>query len=273
MEETIRIIKENLQGFELRLFEAVIVNLKEDDNVLSANNFAYSIRELLRSMLERLAPDNEVEGAPWYKPETNQYGEVVITRRQRIKYAVQKWFLDDYARDKFHIVLDDYFKDFSKNFAELNKYTHITEETFNIEPCDKTMLALKILGNLFWFIISIKEAQSEIINKTIDLVDKELSEQFLANHLGAIFLTYGNENDKRFLIQEITITKKSDEILYVKTTGFLYIVELQNVNPYEYKEKKPFVSELEVNYKNKEGIVKIERGNINIDSQGIIELR
>ena len=272
MEQTIDIIRENLKGFELQLFDAAINNLKDDTNILSANNFAFSIRELIRNMLERLAPDNEVTDAPWYKPEKNQNGEVVITRRQRIKYAVQKWFLDDFAKDKLHIALDDYFKDFSKNFAELNKYTHITENTFNIAPCDKTMLSLRILGNLLWFINMVNDAQSEIINRTIDLVDKELSKAFLANHLGTIALTYGSENNIRFLIHDFSISKNSNEILYVKATGYIYVVDPLNDDSYEYKEKKPFVSELEVNYKNKEGVVKIEKGNINIDSGETIEL-
>lgn len=272
MEQTIRIIKDNLQGFELRLFEAAIVNLKEDDNVLSANNFAYSIRELIRNMIERLAPDGDVKGAPWYQEERNLDGLVKITRRQRIKYAVQKWFLDGFAKDKLNISLDGYYKDFGRIFAELNKYTHIEEKTFNVAPSDKTILAHKILGNLLWFINLINDAQAQIINSTIDLVDKELSKQFLANHLGALALTYGENNNKRFLIDGITIKRNDDMILKVNVTGSCFIVDPQSVDPFEYKERKPFVSELDVNYKNHEGIVKIERGNINIDSQGVIEL-
>ena len=130
MEQTINIIKQNLQGFELQLFEAAINNLNDDTNILSANNFAYSIRELIGNILERLAHDDDVKGAPWYIPEKNQYDEIVITRRQRIKYAVQKWFLDDYAKEILHITLDDYFRDFSKcdKVRKLKKYIQLWQK-------------------------------------------------------------------------------------------------------------------------------------------------
>ncbi|UKK57921.1 hypothetical protein [Prevotella communis] len=272
MEQTINLIRQSLQGFELRLFDAAIANLQEDNNVLSANNFAYSIRELIRHILKRLAPDDDVKGAPWYEEEKNQYGEVVITRRQRIKYAVQKWFSDDYARENLKISLDDFLKDFGKNFSSLNNFTHIEEQTFNVEPVDKTMLAHGILGNLLWFIITINDARDQITNSTLELVDKELAEHFLADHIGALVLFFGKENKKRFCIEDITIRRMDDEIIKVSVKGTIFIVDPLCPDPLEYKERKPFVSEMDVNYKNKEGIVKIERGNINIDSQGVTEL-
>ena len=55
-------------GFEQELFLAAIANVDDTSNKLRLNNFAYSMRELIRVVLERLAPDEEVVNAPWFEP-------------------------------------------------------------------------------------------------------------------------------------------------------------------------------------------------------------
>lgn len=56
------------QGFEQDLFKAAIANVDDANNKLRLNNFAYAMRELIRTVLERLAPDDEVVNAPWFEP-------------------------------------------------------------------------------------------------------------------------------------------------------------------------------------------------------------
>ena len=269
MEQTIKIIRTNLKGFELLLFDAAIENLREESNILNFNNFAYTIRELIGNIMDRLAPDDEVKSAPWYESVKNENDRIVITRKQRLKYAIQKWFLDDYAENILHLKLDAYFKDFTCIFNALHKYTHIREDTFNVAPVDKTKMSLRILDNLLWLINILNNAQSEIINSTIELAKNEFGKKLNADYYGVLVLTYGKGNDKRYLIEKIAIKGENDTILNVEATGFLFIVDPQENDPYKYKEMKPFFSELDVNYKNKEGIIKIERGSITIDSNTI----
>lgn len=52
--------------FEKALAESSIGQLNEIGNKLRVNNFAYSLRELTRHVLERLAPDDSVRNAVWY---------------------------------------------------------------------------------------------------------------------------------------------------------------------------------------------------------------
>ena len=56
-------------AFEKDLLEAALANLNDSNNKLRLNNFAYAARELTRHFLERLAPDKEVLGAPWFTVE------------------------------------------------------------------------------------------------------------------------------------------------------------------------------------------------------------
>lgn len=81
-------------GFEQDLFKAAIANVDDEKNQLRLNNFAYSMRELIRTVLERLAPDEDVINAPWFKPNDMQHPEKV-TRSQRIKFAIQGWLSDE----------------------------------------------------------------------------------------------------------------------------------------------------------------------------------
>ena len=134
-------------GFEQELFLAAIANVDDTSNKLRLNNFAYSMRELIRVVLERLAPNEEVVNAPWFQPNDKEHPNKV-TRSQRIKYAIQGWLSDDYVTNTLRIDHQDNDKELRKNIDELSKYTHVTESTFNIEPVKITELALGVLCNV-----------------------------------------------------------------------------------------------------------------------------
>ena len=77
--------------FEHDLCDAAFDNLNVK-NRLRFNNFAYSIRELTRHILYRLAPDVDIKCCSWYKPTKNENGKVVITRADNAlpNYVVMK---------------------------------------------------------------------------------------------------------------------------------------------------------------------------------------
>ncbi|MHA4875741.1 pPIWI-associating nuclease domain-containing protein, partial [Enterococcus faecium] len=72
--------------FERSLFTATLAQFGRQDDPLSANTFAYALRELSRHVLERLAQDQDVRGAPWFVQDKNTSK---VTRRQRMKFAIQ----------------------------------------------------------------------------------------------------------------------------------------------------------------------------------------
>lgn len=47
-------------GFEKQLYQAAVANLKDSTSPLRLNNFAYAMREVVRHLLARLAPDSSV---------------------------------------------------------------------------------------------------------------------------------------------------------------------------------------------------------------------
>lgn len=62
----------------------------EDEHRLSWAGTSHEIRELLRRMLETLAPDVEVQEALWFKKQ----GDTGVTRRQRVRYILEKRGVD-----------------------------------------------------------------------------------------------------------------------------------------------------------------------------------
>jgi len=65
-------------------------------------------------------------------PETNLLGKAIITRSQRIHYAVHAGLPIDFVQDTLHVDIKGTKKKFSGLFEQLNKFTHIEEKTFNI---------------------------------------------------------------------------------------------------------------------------------------------
>lgn len=65
-------IKKHLKSeFQKELLKVSVHNL-EQNNKLRFNNFAYSIRELVRHFLKDLAPDNEIQSCLWFKNDTKE---------------------------------------------------------------------------------------------------------------------------------------------------------------------------------------------------------
>ena len=128
-------------GFETELFDAAIRNLDDRQNPLRFNNFAYSVRETIRHVLKRLAPDEEVLRAQWYKNDTER--PEGVTRKQRAYFAVQGGLSDGYVRNSLGLDTDADQKALGRAIDELNKYTHIERPTFGV-PADLIDLLLLI---------------------------------------------------------------------------------------------------------------------------------
>lgn len=112
-----------VDGFEKELYQAALCNLDDVNNRLRFNNFAYAMRELVRHVLNRLAPDMEVLDCCWYKNEMDR--ENGITRIQRVNYAVQGGLSNEYVMDVLGLDIQQIRKSLKKSHDNLSKHTHI----------------------------------------------------------------------------------------------------------------------------------------------------
>ena len=174
------ILRHLASGFEQDLFKAAIANVDDEKNQLRLNNFAYSMRELIRTVLERLAPDEDVINAPWFKPNDKLHPEKV-TRSQRIKYAIQGWLSDEYVKRQLDVEHDSSDKDLRDSIDILSKYTHVAPKTFYVKSQEIKEMALDVLDQVQLFLSTIDVVRVQVRNAVAESIDEEMIEEFYIN--------------------------------------------------------------------------------------------
>lgn len=172
-----KIAKVLLDGFEKELLDASFVNLSHEGE-LKFNNFAYALRELIRHLLNRLAPSNDVKACAWFKPDPTSKTE--ITRKHRIKYAVQGGLSDQYVEKKLYVTdVDDVSAKLVAIIKMLNEFTHIEKHTFNLDNDKVERNATQCLKATVRFTQLINETRFEVLNALPDNIDKALVERII----------------------------------------------------------------------------------------------
>lgn len=151
-------------SFEKELFNAAFRNLIDKQNKIRCCNFAYALRSLIDCIFEnRIAPDEKVKKAPWYKKESDDRD---VTRRQRYKYSIQGETDDYFINEiiKFDD-LDEITRDFNSAVHSLSKYTHISEKTFNLSEKEIDLFVKVIDNAISLFLSNIFDIKSKLSEK------------------------------------------------------------------------------------------------------------
>lgn len=267
------ILQHLASGFEQELFQAAIANVDDISNKLRLNNFAYAMRELIRIVLERLAPDAEVVNAPWFVPNDKDHPDKV-TRSQRIKYAIQGWLSDDYVKKTLRIDHEDNDKQLRKIIDELSKYTHVTESIYNIEPVKITELALDVLSNVQLFLVTVADARYRVQQAAIDCIDEQMVEEFYYKIQGDIDILATHHEILCYVVTGITLRSQNDDCITMDVTGRIQVRlqwgsdgDMRRGDGFETTQSFPFNSTLVASYKNKQGDVHIESRTIDINTE------
>lgn len=161
--------------FERDLFQAAIKNLSAEYHSLTFNNFAYAMRELIRHLLHRSAPDEEIRKCFWFKHDsTSKSG---ITRRHRLQYMIHGG-LGDYLLKKMD--LDQIINDACDNLLSqqkiLDSFTHIGHETFAISLEKSEQLAQECIAAVIRIISIIDQIKNSVFQKIENTLDDHLLE-------------------------------------------------------------------------------------------------
>lgn len=267
--------------FEKELFDAVIKNLNSP-NKLSFNNFSYSLRELIRNYLSRIAPDDEIKNSCWYEEVKNDKGNVIITRKQRMGFAVHKWLSPEFVKDELCMDTTDAIKNLLKDIDELNKYTHISEETFGIEDAVKTMESFDVLNDLLEFFMHIKECRTTVVNHIIKYIENELSNQFSIETFNEIDILSTHSKIDGYEIQKYTFDNYYDygdleELKFVvegEVTAILQYgsdFDVKRDDGYEAKMNFPFKANMKAFLKCRSGKIEYSEPEIKIDNNAFFE--
>lgn len=265
------------RGFEQDLFKAAIANVDDENNKLRLNNFAYAMRELIRTVLERLAPDDEIVNAPWFEPNDKDKPDKV-TRTQRIKYAIQGWLSDEFITETLGIDHSENDKQLRKSIDVLSKYTHVTPLTFGMSSVDVTKCVLNVLLQMKCFLMDVAEAHAQIRNAAMECIDEEMIEEFYINTQDDLDIMATHYEVLSYVVTGITPKSKDDGKIILDVSGFVNVRhqygsagDMRRGDGFEMKARYPFSSQLIASYKNREGDVHIVDKTMDIDTNSFYE--
>jgi hypothetical protein len=99
---------------------------------------------LSRHILHDLAPDAEIKACPWYEP-TVENGKEIITRAQRIHYAVHAGLPIAFVQVELKVDVVKTAKGLPALIKSFNKFTHLNEQSFDINDSDAESFAAEAL--------------------------------------------------------------------------------------------------------------------------------
>lgn len=165
-------------SFELPLFNAALVNLNDQDNVLRYSNFAYAIRELTRHVFARLAPDEDVRKCAWYTDQSHDLSRS-ITRKQRAIYATQGGLSHEFVHDSLNLDVAPVHKTLVEEINRLSKATHIEPHALSLSTARIDQYAADLLTALHHFLLSIEKCRAKVALEIDGLVDDAVVDEAL----------------------------------------------------------------------------------------------
>lgn len=233
--------------FEQELCEAAFDNLQTKSK-LRSNNFAYSIRELSRHILHRLAPSDDVQRCSWYKPTKNEKGVIVITRADRINYAIYGGF-DNNALSAMGLngYIDNARKNLLASIDSLSKYTHINKDTFDISDSETSELVNNVIGSFNGFV----DCMNDIRQQVVACLEAEINQEILS---ATIYETYSDidilsthSSIENYCIDSITVDDITSQEVVLKVSGSVD-VRLQYGSDGDQRRGDGYVTNMDIPY-------------------------
>lgn len=211
-------INARLDGkFEKELLIASLANLEDKTNKLRFNNFSYSIRELTRHVLKRLAPDESVIACSWFSygdPKKKQ-----ITRGQRIKYAVQAGLSDEYIIKILKLDIECISKKIIDSIDKLSKYTHVNQDTFDLSEGEVNRLADNVMDAVILLFTTIDQCCSLIIDNLERVVDKSIIDNLFFDTISSIDWLATHYEIEDYNTREVEVLGMNESRIYFRASG------------------------------------------------------
>ena len=205
-----------LPGFERQLYQAAHRNLADQNNPLRLSNFAYAMRELVRHLLERLAPSDSVVACEWYQNQTSKPNGV--TRRQRAYFAVQGGLSDEYVRDVLSLETADIHSTLVREIDRLSKFTHIEPEVFGIDQGEIDKLATQTEQAVANLLSTISKCRHQITSALWHQVDEAVAFETIRETIGAIDEIATHHSVDEVYVDKVTVSSIThDRVMFLAT--------------------------------------------------------
>ena len=203
--------------FEEGLYGAAYKNLNDISNPLRFNNFSYALRELMRHLNKRLAPDECVLQCSWYTNLTEKKDG--ISRGQRAFYSVQGGISDEYMRNVLGIDTSAMHKRLKDAIDELSKFTHIEPKTFSLDCEQGNSMVREIEGAIDGLCAAIMECRGELVESVVEKVDRVLINETLCETISSIDRLAPHHSIDELYVDVIEVTSIDHEWLVFHVQG------------------------------------------------------
>jgi hypothetical protein len=197
----------------------------QSSNPIHGNLCAAAIRELAGHVLHSLAPDARVSDCCWYKPEPNTKGP---TRQQRATYIVQGGLPIDFVTQTLNLDHKAVCRPLIKAMDELNRATHVREETILSNDREIRALADAAFNSLLHLFEAARACQQEVHRHLADEIDDAVFDGFLSETLQELDELSTHTTFDEHHLDEIRVLSIDNKWIELVVKGKVY-VELQYV--------------------------------------------
>ena len=161
------------ESFDQNILRSAYSYVNNLHDPLRCNSFALVIRELIRIAIARIAPDEKVKKTSWFKGDEKE-GKIVVTRAERYRFAVSGYLSDELITKHPQFNTKSEVDGLIVAIKALNKYAHISEETYSRDDKDVQNFKNEIENAVIDYAESLELTQKRIQNRVWDLTQIEL---------------------------------------------------------------------------------------------------
>jgi hypothetical protein len=158
-----------------QIFQSALQSYRDSSNTLRFTNAGNGLRELIRELFIKIAPDQELKRCSWFVP--NKESKTGVTRAHRIRFAIFSYLSEKDFPESFCEEVDSLCKEILESIDELSKLTHVTKEVLDI-PEPKAIQILNRFLQSFSIMLDVIKSSRAIV---ADLLYQEI--QFALDEL------------------------------------------------------------------------------------------
>lgn len=260
---------------EITIFRATLDILKTN-NILKLNFFSLGIRELIRIFLSNNIQESDIKQCIWYPDyiEYNNLEEEIITRKQRMLYAVYGGLNLKEVKQYLGIDIEDKIKQLLSEVNKLNSFSHIENHIIKNEN-DIIEKVIKILITFKEFLEKLSNFRNDFSFKYEQFISKIMTDKFANEVIKELDNKATHYENPYFNLDEIKLQKLDSSEIILFVTGSTSVL-LQYGSDYDNRAgnglriEQNYITTFNISFKTVEAF-NINISNIQIENLEIID--
>lgn len=187
------------------------------DNPVRGHNFAATLRELIGHLLHKLAPDELVTKAPWYKTEADK-----PTRRQRATFAVQGGMSDKMV-ESLGLDITDMRNALIGAVDELSKYTHVRADTLLSDQQQIEEFATRAGLAVLEFFRTIEDFRTVLADTALGALGTDIFEKFIESSVDDLDILSTHTQVQSVDVETVDISSIGLAVIQYKVEGMVNV--------------------------------------------------